>query len=270
MIIALPIGPEEDKYMINKAYVEYLKTAGYDPLLVAPENNPKFIAKLADGLLLPGGRDIDPIFYGEDNWASSWCDADKDEFERNLFWAFAPTGKPIFGICRGFQLIAREYIHNNQDLVVRKAKDSEITVPDRLIFEQHIDDHSQTEFFKIARRRASHYVVARDDLLYGGEQKIPNFVSVNSMHHQYLHLDREDHQLYTNTKVTPHVWATAWTSRGLSKKDTGVVCEGFLIRGWTPSEIAGVQWHPEEMMDIQLIQHHFGAAREKALDASKR
>jgi len=256
MIIALPIGPEEDKYFINQAYVDYVKTAGYEPLLVAPENNPNSIANYADGLLLPGGKDIDPIFYGEDNWASQWCDAKKDEFERNLFWAFAPTGKPIFGICRGFQLIAREYIFNNRELSVTKS--SETTVEERLVYEQHIGDHSQSEFFKIRRSMPSHFVVARDDLLYGSEEKVPNYTSVNSMHHQYVHLHREDHQLWKSTKVTPHIWVTAWTSRGLDKDDSGLVCEGFIIKDWTPSPIAGVQWHPEEMMDIQLIQHHFG------------
>jgi gamma-glutamyl-gamma-aminobutyrate hydrolase PuuD len=144
------------------------------------------------------------------------------------------------------------------------TKSSEITIGERLSYEQHISDHSQTELFKISRRKPSHYVVARDDLLYGGENKIPDYTSVNSMHHQYLHLHRADDQLYHSTKVTPHMWVSAWTGRGLDKDDEGVVCEGFIIRDWTPSPIAGVQWHPEEMMDIQLIQHHFGVSKKES------
>lgn len=263
MIIALPVSPEEDKYTINKAYVDYVKTAGFHPMLVVLENTPKVVAASAGGLLLPGGKDIDPIYYGEDNWASSWCDPIKDAFERELFWEFVKLGKPIFGICRGFQLIAREYIFHNRDLVIYPKK-SQKTVADILAFEQHIGDHSQTEMFRILRRNPSHFVVVRDDLLYGGEEKVPNYTSVNSMHHQYLHVHREDDQLYRSTKVTPHMWLSAWTSRGLGDKERGVVCEGFVIRDWTPSKIAGVQWHPEEMMDVQLLQHHFGKKQEKA------
>ena len=263
MIIALPIGPDDDKYFINKAYVDYVNSAGYDPMLVVPENDPKIIADLCDGLLLPGGKDIDPVYYGDDNWGSFWSDPEKDEFERELLWAFAPTGKPVFGICRGFQLLAREYIFNNQDLALSNKSDE--TVKDRLVFGQHISDHSQTESFKIFRRNPSHFVVARDDLLYGGEEKMPNYISVNSMHHQYLHLNRSDDQLFKRTKVTPHMRITAWTSRGLDKEEAGVVCEGFIIKGWTPSILAGVQWHPEELMDIQLIQHFFGKRKSKAI-----
>jgi len=258
MIITVPIHPDDKKYTINKAYVDYVKTAGYIPLLVAPENTPDMAVSMSGGLLLPGGIDIDPIYYGENNYASFWCDPEKDEFERQLMYAFMKAGKPIFGICRGFQLIAREYVlHHAGQTVTANGK---TTIDDRVVFEQHIESHSQIDRFNIFRRMPSHYVMMREDKLYESGEKKPTYNAVNSMHHQYLRVVRTEDQLKGKHKITPHMWATAWTSRGLDEDDRedSVVCEGFFIKGWSKSSIAAVQWHPEEMMDIQLLHKHFG------------
>ncbi len=59
-----------------------------------------------DGLLLPGGADIDPARYGQP--VSPKCgkiDGNRDEGEFRMMAAFYPTGKPILGICRGEQLM---------------------------------------------------------------------------------------------------------------------------------------------------------------------
>ena len=58
-----------------------------------------------DGLLLCGGGDIDPARYGQANQGSQPPDPVRDQAELELFHAFLQAGKPIFGICRGMQLI---------------------------------------------------------------------------------------------------------------------------------------------------------------------
>lgn len=269
MIIVIPIDFSKTKYQINKAYVEYVEGAGYTPYLATPNTKVKDVAKEFDGLLLPGGIDIDPIFYGESNYGSLSTDPEKDDFERKLFWAFVKVGKPVFGICRGFQLIAREYLYRKgSDLVSPK---SIYTIYDRLIFEQHIENHGLVERLGLFRTYPSHYVSARLDLLTGSEGKEIFRVAVNSMHHQYLHVDIEDcEKLENKVKVTPHMWLTAWTRRGLDPKETGVVVEGFVIKGWSSaSRIAAVQWHPEELQDYSLIQFHFGKLESKPAVAAE-
>lgn len=57
------------------------------------------------GLLLAGGGDIDPAYFGQKNRGSAPADPTRDQRELALFQAFAQAGKPIFGICRGMQLI---------------------------------------------------------------------------------------------------------------------------------------------------------------------
>lgn len=247
MRIALPVNPAEkgDVYNINQAYVEYLSLAKLSPILVNPYNDPKEIAKICDGLLLPGGKDIDPLFYGQSNWSSFWCDPEKDDFERKLFWAFADAGKRVFGICRGHQLVAREYLHH---MPPEKT--------DKLYYLQHIDDHSQTN--SLWRRVASHFVDVHARLIYGPEAK-GNYLQVNSMHHQALAYAKGPAAVEKKAKITDHMYVTAWTDRGLDldKNEEGVVIEGFILVGWQQAPIMCVQWHPEELKDKALIGNFF-------------
>ena len=64
------------------------------------------ILRSCDGLLLPGGADVNPARYGHP--VSPKCgkiDGNRDEGEFRMLSAFYPTGKPILGICRGEQLL---------------------------------------------------------------------------------------------------------------------------------------------------------------------
>lgn len=58
-----------------------------------------------DGLLLGGGNDIDPKYYGEPLAGSVDMDLPRDEREFALAEAFIKAGKPILGVCRGSQLL---------------------------------------------------------------------------------------------------------------------------------------------------------------------
>ena len=63
-------------------------------------------AKQLDGLVLHGGADIWPGHYGEVAVRPEWNgDASRDAYELELVRAFVSLGKPVFGICRGLQLI---------------------------------------------------------------------------------------------------------------------------------------------------------------------
>jgi putative glutamine amidotransferase len=59
-----------------------------------------------DGLLLQGGADMSPKSYGESPMNPLWAgDEIRDAYEIELFHEFVSQGKPVFGICRGQQLI---------------------------------------------------------------------------------------------------------------------------------------------------------------------
>ncbi len=59
----------------------------------------------ADGLLLAGGGDISPGFLGEEDRGTRDTDLARDLAEFALVSAFLAQNKPIFGICRGHQVL---------------------------------------------------------------------------------------------------------------------------------------------------------------------
>lgn len=78
-----------------------LPTPGYDPDLIAT------YLESADGLLFSGGEDIHPSFYGEIVLEKCGViDEKRDLFEIELFRGAVERGMPVFGVCRGMQLIA--------------------------------------------------------------------------------------------------------------------------------------------------------------------
>jgi putative glutamine amidotransferase len=63
-------------------------------------------AQRLDGLVLHGGADVWPGSYGETALKPEWNgDALRDAYEIELTHAFVRAGKPVFGVCRGLQLI---------------------------------------------------------------------------------------------------------------------------------------------------------------------
>jgi len=61
--------------------------------------------KRIDGVLLPGGGDVDPNLYGGDPNTTMLVHRLRDDFEIALIHAAREKGLPILGICRGCQLI---------------------------------------------------------------------------------------------------------------------------------------------------------------------
>lgn len=63
-----------------------------------------------DGLVLHGGVDVWPGSYGETPLQPQWAgDRIRDDYDMALVSAFERVGKPVFGVCRGLQLINVAY-----------------------------------------------------------------------------------------------------------------------------------------------------------------
>lgn len=89
-------------HMLDMRYASSVKTAGADAVLAT-----EGLSDISpfDGLLLAGGPDLDPALYGEQPHPKTSVDPDRDAAELALIRAFIDAKKPIFGICRGIQLI---------------------------------------------------------------------------------------------------------------------------------------------------------------------
>ena len=58
-----------------------------------------------DGLLLPGGWDVNPARYGKNRIPQETIDDDLDMLQMETLTKFLKAGKPVLGICRGHQLL---------------------------------------------------------------------------------------------------------------------------------------------------------------------
>ena len=64
------------------------------------------LVQLIDGLVLQGGSDVEPQWYGQQpEHLVGDTDPVRDRFELDPIHAFIKAGKPVLGICRGMQLI---------------------------------------------------------------------------------------------------------------------------------------------------------------------
>lgn len=95
------------KYMKSK-YVKSLERAGAKVKWIELEDTEKAISEAlsCDGLLLPGGADIEPSLYGREREEKCGkANLLRDKAEPAIFSEFIKTEKPVFCICRGFQLL---------------------------------------------------------------------------------------------------------------------------------------------------------------------
>ena len=102
-------GEIESRNGIGTSYVVAIEHAGGTPILLPMAQNESCIAdfiEIIDGLLLSGGVDVDPLFYGEEPRPGlGRIDVAKDRVETSLIAKAIEIGLPILGICRGIQML---------------------------------------------------------------------------------------------------------------------------------------------------------------------
>jgi putative glutamine amidotransferase len=88
-------------------YVKSVQRAGGGPwVLDLAKDAPADVIASAQGLLLTGGGDIDPARYGEARQPTvAGVDQARDEYEIELVRRAFEAGLPLFGICRGLQVM---------------------------------------------------------------------------------------------------------------------------------------------------------------------
>ena len=190
-------------------------------------------ANWLDGLVLHGGADVWPGSYGEEPLQDAWRgDRIRDEYEQALVHAFVNAGKPVFGVCRGLQLI-------NVAFGGTLYQDISTQLPASRL---HRDGEAYDGHFHTLE------IVPKTRLsaLFSGVSSY----KINSIHHQGIK------QLAEGFVAEAHC------------PDDGVV---EAIRYMGASYIAAVQWHPEfhsaelgTLDDAPLLADFLVAARQSA------
>ncbi|HWA17167.1 MAG TPA: gamma-glutamyl-gamma-aminobutyrate hydrolase family protein [Gemmatimonadales bacterium] len=219
-------------WVMNQRYAHTVAAAGGLPVLIPLlHEDPEMLRatyERLDGLFIPGGVDMDPATFHETPHAKlGRIDPPRDATELMLAkWAI-DEGKPLFGLCRGLQVI-------NVALGGTLHQDLETEMPGAI-------KHDYFPNAGFARDHLAHDVTIEPGSRLRqivGDPVLP----VNSMHHQGIRT------------LGAGLKATAFAPDGLvealeSDKDNYVVA---------------VQWHPEALADrdekMAALFHSFVAA----------
>jgi putative glutamine amidotransferase len=218
-LIGVPTGREKSQrffglalYIMNQTYVRALENLGALPVLIPlqmSEATLRGIFERLDGLLLPGGEDLDPSTYqAERHPQLGATDKERDRTELLLTeWALA-EGMPVLGVCRGVQVI-------------------NVACGGTLYQDLHSQrpDLAKHDYFppNFERFRISHAVQIEADSRLA--HALGTVHEVNSMHHQGIeHL-------------------------GAGLRSVAVTEDGLVEAVEVPELpfVVGVQWHPEEL-----------------------
>ncbi|HJS96019.1 MAG TPA: gamma-glutamyl-gamma-aminobutyrate hydrolase family protein [Solirubrobacteraceae bacterium] len=104
------VWEQRDAVLLATTYIEAIQRAGGLAVMIPPdgefEQEPDQILDLLDGLILAGGNDIDPAYYGADRHPETGITLpDRDRSELALARRAIERDMPVLGICRGMQLI---------------------------------------------------------------------------------------------------------------------------------------------------------------------
>ena len=109
IVIAMPrMSTDPEPTVAQSKYIESLARAGAGMRWVELSDPEQAVqdALTCDGLLLPGGGDMDPKFYGQARIpACGEPNLLRDAAEPLLLRAFLAADKPVLGICRGIQVM---------------------------------------------------------------------------------------------------------------------------------------------------------------------
>lgn len=218
-------------------YVASVEQAGAAARVLEVSESPRSVVAEIDAVLLTGGGDVDPVFYGEERHPTVYdAEPGRDEFEIDLARRAVDAGLPILAICRGSQVL-------NVAAGGSLVQDIPSSVPTGLSHRIDVPKDCVAHDIQIARGSRLH------DAL-GSAVDAACACRVNSRHHQSV------------GRLGRALVATATAPDG--------VIEG--IESPDARFCVGVQWHPENFWQTgefrPLFDAFVGAARERL--ASKR
>jgi putative glutamine amidotransferase len=213
-------------------YVASIEQTGARVRVLEVSESPRTVLREVHGVLLTGGGDVDPVFYGEQRHESvEDAEPGRDEFELDLARRAMASQLPLLAICRGAQVLN---VAAGGSLVQDIPSSIGTDLPHR-IAQPNADCHP------ISVRPGTRLASALGTAVEGGCS-----CRVNSRHHQ----------------------SVGRVGQGLVVSATAT--DGVIEAIESPSSpfCLGVQWHPENFWQTgefySLFDAFVGAARARA------
>ena len=87
-------------------YLASVERSGARARVLEVSESPRAVIDTIDGVLLTGGGDVDPVFYGQERHPSTYdAEPGRDEFEIDLARRALEADLPVLAICRGSQVL---------------------------------------------------------------------------------------------------------------------------------------------------------------------
>lgn len=232
-LIGVSANLENEISTVKNDYTNSIIAGGGIPVILPVHTDLAILEEMfssLDGLLLTGGGDINPLFYQEEPLpALGNLSALRDQYDLMLLKMAYDRQLPIFGICRGHQVINIFFGGTlYQDIY------SQINSP-LLKHQQTAEGNQGTHYVEIAPGSKLKEILGQDKIL------------VNTFHHE------------SNKDIAPGFRNTALSSDGILEASEPVSDTG--------PQILSVQWHPERMAAannpamVNLFQYFVGQAQ---------
>lgn len=172
------------KAFVNRSYVDSVIRAKGIPFIMPITEDEEIIKKMAenaDGIIMTGGVDVHPFRFDEEPIEKiGTISAERDEFDFKLMKYAVEMNKPIFGICRGIQVI-NVYFGGTLIQDIPSQRNTNIL-------------HSQTAEYHTAAHKIQ---IVKDSIIYDmlGENS-----EVNSFHHQAVDKLAKDFRVTATAK----------------------------------------------------------------------
>lgn len=225
-LIGISANYREGDSCIENSYALSILEAGGVPVLIPVCTDIEILretVKRLDGLLLTGGGDINPLFAKEDPIPQlQEYNIIRDQYDFTLVKLATDRCIPIFGICRGHQVINLAFGGNNYQDIYSQRQTPTLK-------------HSQS----VSREYGSHTVLIEKESQLFNIMGTDSIV-VNSFHHQAI------------KDVAPGFHVSATSPDGIIE----------AMEGMPAYPIFSVQWHPEKMavrpdQQMQRLFHYF-------------
>lgn len=101
--------PEQAVVMVPANYPQAIRRAGGIPILLTEGDDVETLLARLDGIIIAGGRDVDPARYGEEpHERTDNLRPEQDTWESALIATAIERDLPLLCVCRGHQLLAVE------------------------------------------------------------------------------------------------------------------------------------------------------------------
>ena len=207
---------------VDVSYINAVINAGGVPHILPMNEHEDIIkefVKSVDGIILTGGNDVFPLLYGEEPKEKlGEIFPERDKFDSLLIRYAITYEKPIFGICRGMQII-------------------NVECGGSLYQDLSYDENVKIKHFQKARAHTPTHSISVATNCFLSDIYPEGIGFINSYHHQ------------TINQLAPGFSTIAKSTDGVIEAIENISNKTFII---------GVQWHPEMMaINDELAQKLF-------------